>query len=77
MDPERPEQNVVREDAAVMADQPKTESENPWVKYAGLWKDIPDEEFEAWRAAVQEYRQECDRRQWEMEEEEERKQQQH
>jgi hypothetical protein len=67
MDSEPPEQNVVREEAAEVAFPPKEETENPWVKYAGMLRDHPN--FDEWRAAVEEYRREKDR--WEREKEEE------
>lgn len=41
----------------VMVDVPMPE-ENPWIKYAGYLKDDPL--FDQWKAAMEEFRRECD-----------------
>ncbi|MBI3946386.1 MAG: hypothetical protein HY321_10745 [Armatimonadetes bacterium] len=31
---------------------------NPWVEDAGIWRDVPDEEWEAYQKAIADYRRE-------------------
>ena len=33
---------------------------NPWVEDAGIWRDVPDEEWAAYQQAIQDYRRELD-----------------
>jgi predicted RNase H-like HicB family nuclease len=41
--------------------EPAAASSDPWLQYAGIWRDMPDSEWSEYRIAISEFRAQMDR----------------